>query len=671
MDFSSRHEAQPLLNQNKSNIKSNRKLLKWPFNGILFGLLFLGALYLLYVFIKYEIQPASSYTAKTRNSLHVSSIATTNHDYFKQCAPQVKCDPFAKYRSPNGSCNNLEIPSLGALRTPFFRLLNANFSDGFYKLRLQSNGSELTSPRVINIELFLNREIYKPDENNVLLVPFGQLIAHDISGLFIDIPKNDDGGVIDGCLDENARKTFTQCQMVVNNPPDDPVYSEHNISCMGLFRSMTSRNYSCPLYPSTFINNNTHFIDASEIYGSDEKYSLHLRMMEGGRLNFSINSNGQMFCPYLESKNVDPTVHDIKDIEYDTGDPDNGNQNLGISSMQSLFLRYHNYIAFKLSTLNPYWSDEILYQESRRIVIATIQRITYKDFLPIIIGEDFQEMYGLNEENIYDPTINPSTSQEFSTAAFRILHSLIPVQFNFINKDYKTEFSINVTDWMRESNLLPLQNNFDKLLKGFLETPGRLLQPSYNFYISNFMLARFKEPPYTGRDLLTIDIVRGRDVGLQPYNIVRQFCGLPFANDFEDLVDLIHIKDIATLKELYNSVNDIDLMVGILLEKHSDGAIVGPTSQCLIADGFYRYKAGDRFFYDVQGQPGSFTKNQLKAIQKITFGHVICATTNVDHVQSDIFKLVDHNLYPTSKLKCDDFYLDFEEWEELNDRTEL
>ena len=56
------------------------------------------------------------------------------------------------------------------------------------------------------------------------------------------------------------------------------------------------------------------------------------------------------------------------------------------------------------------------------------------------------------------------------------------------------------------------------------------------------MLAKFNEPPYTGRDLLTIDIVRGRDVGLQPYNYVRHLCGLPFANDFEDLVDLIHIK---------------------------------------------------------------------------------------------------------------------------------
>jgi len=54
--------------------------------------------------------------------------------------------------------------------------------------------------------------------------------------------------------------------------------------------------------------------------------------------------------------------------------------------MQTLFLRFHNYIASKLSSLNPFWSDEILYQESRRIVIATIQRVAFEDYLPIIIG---------------------------------------------------------------------------------------------------------------------------------------------------------------------------------------------------------------------------------------------------------------------------------------------
>lgn len=57
-------------------------------------------------------------------------------------------------------------------------------------------------------------------------------------------------------------------------------------------------------------------------------------------------------------------------------------------------------------------------------------------------------------------------------------------------------------------------------------------------------------------------------------------------------------------------------MVGLLLEKPSDGALVGPTSQCLIADSFYRTKAGDRFFYDVRGQPSSFTSGKKKKIKK-------------------------------------------------------
>lgn len=51
-------------------------------------------------------------------------------------------------------------------------------------------------------------------------------------------------------------------------------------------------------------------------------------------------------------------------------------------------------------------------------------------------------------------------------------------------------------------------------------------------------------------------------------------------------------------------------MVGLLLEKHIEGAIVGPTARCLIADGFFRFKAGDRHFYDNQDQPGSFTPSE-------------------------------------------------------------
>lgn len=70
-----------------------------------------------------------------------------------------------------------------------------------------------------------------------------------------------------------------------------------------------------------------------------------------------------------------------------------------------------------------------------------------------------------------------------------------------------------------------------------------MMKYNYYFYqISNYLFSFPKEPPYTGRDLLSLDIARGRDVGLQPYTKVKHLCGFPLAKKFEDLVDLIHIK---------------------------------------------------------------------------------------------------------------------------------
>lgn len=52
----------------------------------------------------------------------------------------------------------------------------------------------------------------------------------------------------------------------------------------------------------------------------------------------------------------------------------------------------------------------------------------------------------------------------------------------------------------------------------------------------------------------------------------------------------------------------MDLIVGALLEKLAGDGMVGETARCIIADGFYRLRYGDRFFCDVEGQPGSFSQ---------------------------------------------------------------
>lgn len=62
------------------------------------------------------------------------------------------------------------------------------------------------------------------------------------------------------------------------------------------------------------------------------------------------------------------------------------NQHPDMAVSQVALLRLHNFLATEFAQLNPQWTDEILYQEARKFVIAIIQHITYNEFLPILLG---------------------------------------------------------------------------------------------------------------------------------------------------------------------------------------------------------------------------------------------------------------------------------------------
>lgn len=106
-----------------------------------------------------------------------------------------------------------------------------------------------------------------------------------------------------------------------------------------------------------------------------------------------------------------------------------------------LFARLHNQIARELAKLNPEWTDEKLFQETRKIIAAQIQHITYNEFLPVILHP--QVMHNLNislqSEGYfkgYNSSVEATIANEFAASAFRFGHSLLPVS-KFETKNWK------------------------------------------------------------------------------------------------------------------------------------------------------------------------------------------------------------------------------------------
>lgn len=64
-------------------------------------------------------------------------------------------------------------------------------------------------------------------------------------------------------------------------------------------------------------------------------------------------------------------------------------QNTGLILIHTIVYRFHNMIARGLGALHPTWTNDQLFYETRRIVIAVYQHIVYHDWLPLVLGMAF------------------------------------------------------------------------------------------------------------------------------------------------------------------------------------------------------------------------------------------------------------------------------------------
>lgn len=545
------------------------------------------------------------------------------------CSPTPSCSvATAKtYRTFDGSCNNLESPKLGQSSTPLIRLLPPAYADGIWAPRVRRDGTPLPNARLISRTLV--PDINQPDlRYSHLLMQFGQFLDHDLS--HVPIFRFSENSGIQCCTRNVANIPQHPACFPIEVPPGDPYIGGE---CMNFVRSMIAPRLDCTFGHADQLNQLTHWLDLSQIYGNTEEQANSLREFAGGRLKVTRDRNGRM----------DLLPEDDKDEECSGGTQQHCfaagdkrvNEQIGLTSIHTIFLREHNRIAQELQRLNGHWDDEKVYQESRRIFIAEYQHIVYNEWLPIIIGREYMTTFEIlplydGYHSGYDSGVDGSVSNAFTTAAFRMGHTLVQGMFNLATGSGQPVGRLLLRDFFNNPHALRQPGFIDLLNKGLVTQP---IQRFDNFVTTELRDHLFQvSGARGGMDLIALNIQRGRDHGLPGYNEYRDLCRLGKARDFGDLAPIIHPRKISSLQNVYASVDDIDLFIGGIHETPLEDAVVGPTFACIIGDQFVRSKKGDRYFHDNGNQPHSFSSEQLHTIRRASMARILC--DNSDEIRS-------------------------------------
>jgi peroxidase len=489
--------------------------------------------------------------------------------------------PSIGVRSIDGSGNNTAHADWGKAGTNFIRKAPAAYADGVSA----PAGDTRPSARAISnaVSDQGDADIISDRQLSAMIYAWGQFIDHDMD------------------LTASGTGSFN-----VPVPTGDPTFDPNSTGTqvIPLTRSSYDPNTGTTT-PRQQINNITAWLDGSMVYGSDATTAASLRTFSGGRLK---TSDGNLL----------PTDASGFFLAGDT----RVNENPELTSMQTLFVREHNRLADKIHHDSPRLSDEQVYQRARAIVGGEIQAITYKEWLPNLLGPNALPAY-----HGYKTNVNAGIANEFATASFRFGHSLLGNDIEFLGNDgLPVADEMDLADAFFNPDVVKT-NGIDPILKYLSADPSSEVDTKVVDGVRNFL---FGPPGAGGLDLASLNIQRGRDHGLADYNTVRAFYGLPKVTDFSQIT-----RDSALghkLHDLYGSVDNIDLWVGGLAEDHVPGASVGPTLKAVMTDQFVRLRDGDRFWYQ-----RSLGLADRQLVEQTTLSALIRRNTDLTTVQPNAF----------------------------------
>jgi len=307
------------------------------------------------------------------------------------------------------------------------------------------------------------------------------------------------------------------------------------------------------------------------------------------------------------------------------------NEQPGLTTFHTLLVREHNDIGKELSVINPHWSNEKVFQETRRIVSAIIQHITYNEFLPRVLGPSSIGRFSLElltsgYYRDYNPKCSAAIFTEFSTAAFRFGHSMIRPNLTMMSEEDMIQGGgdqIPLREVFHNPDMVRTGNVIDGLVRGLVMSPMELVDNRVSNEVTNHLFEE-KGKQFSGRDLSALNIQRSRDHGIPGYNKYREICGLRRAIRFSDFSSEIPVAWVAELEAVYRHPDDVDLFPGLLAERKLAGAAVGPTLACLIGLQFRHLRSCDRYWYESGDPMVRFTEKQLQQIRGETLSGLLC-----------------------------------------------
>ena len=525
-----------------------------------------------------------------RNELREKNLHDTEEPPLEKQAvpPAADLDPaIREARTTDGTSNDLQYPRMGAVGCRFGRNVPLQHTVPDTANLLVPN------PRTVSRELMTREQFQPATILNLLAAAWIQFMVHDwfvhkrSKTEFIDIPTQ----------------------------PGDEFGASIRVP-----RSVPEPAPAGSTRPPAYANLNSHWWDASQIYGCDREMAAKLRTQNNGKLR------------------IEPTG--LLPVDPETGVHFSGfsdNWWIGLAMLHTLFTLEHNYIADLLAHQNPRWTDEQLFRKAKLINSALMAKIHTIEWTPAIVpnpiiatamnvnwsglaGEDLQDALSfLDDKELLGGIVG--SSADHHTAPYSLteefvsvyrMHPLIPDDYAFhsavtgrlLEKRELHELSGRKTPAIAERlTMADLFYSFGTC------HPGAVTLHNYPRHLQNLTRDDGEH-----LDLAAVDILRDRERGVPRYNQFRRLLHKDPVKSFDELTENPEWRK--QLREVYgNDLEKVDVMTGLYAEPLPPGFGFSETAFRIFILMASRRLKSDRFFTD-DFRPEVYTEFGIDYVRK-------------------------------------------------------